>query len=412
MPLPPRLSLIAVNVRPTLIALMLSLAACGGQNDADADARERGGDAPGNDVGARDVPLPDASPDGTGSPDATDGSGEEVDADASHVGDAVELDAGPDTSDADAEADGSGDSALLPGERPCAEDVLGASVTRTPVDIVIFIDTSGSMQEETRTVESSIVQFTNFIAASQLDYRVVLVAAQDVCFPPPLSTAFGCPDRNGPRYAHARISVGSIDGLERTLQGLELVGDFIRPEAQLHIVAVTDDESAMSAATFLDEARTTYGEVVVHGIVATETDGRICCGPRGCGARVGQVYAELASETGGVLASICEADWLETFETIAATVATSASRPCTYEIPEPPGNDAVYDPERANVFYAEPGGDRVLLPRVDDALQCAGRLAWHYDLPEAPTEIQLCPVACELQSAAVAIELGCDTVKE
>lgn len=363
---------------------------------------------------------------GVPSTEDTSGSGSERDVTASDATDAPALDGAAESDGTGVPTDaggpdGAGDtapdtatedteSALLPGERPCAQAVLDASVSRVPVDILIFIDTSGSMGQETQTVVDSIQQFTEFIASSQLDYRVILVGATTICFPPPLSSSVGCPDRNGPRYFHVRLGVASTDGLVRTIEGLDRAESFARPDAQLHVIAVTDDESQISAETFLDDIGVRRTDVVVHGIVATDDNGSVCCGPRGCGARVGNVYARLADTTGGVLASICEADWLPTFQAIAESVATRATRPCEYALPDP-GPDAELDPERANVFYAEPGGDRTLLPAVGSSLECAGRLAWHYDRADAPSRILLCPSACELQSATVSIELGCDTVK-
>ena len=379
-----------------LLLVWSGSASCGAPSDDASTTRSAG--VPGPTDVARDVSASDT--------------GAAVDAHASGddpaPADGTDTLVSPDVTATDAAEDT--ESALLPGERPCAEAVLDANVSRVPVDILIFIDTSGSMVEETQTVVDSVAQFTEFIASSQLDYRVILVGSSAVCFPPPLSSSVGCPDRNGARYYHVRVGVGSRDGLMRTIEGLERASAFTRPDAQLHVIAVTDDDSEVGAEQFLAEVAALRSDVVVHGIVATEDNGAVCCGPRGCGARLGYVYAQLAERTGGVLASICEADWLPTFQSIAESVATRAARPCEYALPDP-GPDAALDPERANVFYAEPGGERRLLPAVASSLACEGRLAWHYDTPDRPSRILLCPSACELQSATVSIELGCDTVK-
>jgi hypothetical protein len=53
-----------------------------------------------------------------------------------------------------------------------------------------------------------------------------------------------------------------------------------------------------------------------------------------------------------------------------------------------------------------------VIPRADAEAQCMTNAAWFYDDPAAPTELRLCPAACELVQAGgtVDIAFGCETI--
>jgi hypothetical protein len=374
------------------------------------------------DGGAEDEPFFDVVQDETGRqlPDAvldddaiTDTSFDDVsEPDALDVGAADGSgDASDDTETIDAESPDTDAGGLLPGERPCAETVLTTETVRRPADIVMFIDTSGSMGQETRTVEANIARFAEFVEASRIDYRVMLIADATVCFPQPLSSENACPDRNGPRYQHTRQRVDSVNGLSVTLNVLRDATPFLREDALLHVIAVTDDDSNLAADDFLTSIRAAGVDPIVHGIIGTaDESGQGCCGLTGCTARIGEEYISLAASTGGVLASICEPDWSEVFDEIALRVATRSAERCMFSIPPLPDNVEL-EPTRANVFYINNFGDQVVLPNLETADGCDGRVGWYYDDPLAPRQLLLCPAACDLRGGEVQIELGCDTIK-
>src|ERR1041384_5394738 len=63
------------------------------------------------------------------------------------------------------------------GDPSCATVPLTAMVTRAPVDIVVVIDNSGSMQDEIDAVEKNLnVNFANILQTSGVDYRVILIS--------------------------------------------------------------------------------------------------------------------------------------------------------------------------------------------------------------------------------------------
>lgn len=355
----------------------------GQPEDMDLDAPPE--DLPPEDLPPEDLPPEDTGPEDTGAPDLPP------------------EDVGP--------ADmGPGDM----GEEPCALARAEAEPVSLPVDIIWFVDNSGSMSQEEELVEDKINAFARFITRSRIDYRVIMITANDLCVPAPLSGG-GCPDTNSERYRHIRQRVESTNGLELVHSTYSQYRDFLRPGAQTHIVAVTDDNARWSASRFLVEMRdlTNPGihyDFKFHSIVAYgDTPLFGCCGFQGCGAGIGETYLSLSQLTGGVTAQLCNEDWDGIFEDIATNVIEGTLLPCHYEIPEPSDQFEEIDPEEVNVIYSDQG-QTSLIPNVDEAADCQGS-AWYYDDPDAPSAVILCPDACGFHSGTVEIEFGCDTVK-
>lgn len=99
----------------------------------------------------------------------------------------------------------------------------------------------------------------------------------------------------------------------------------------------------------------------------------------------------------------------------AMNAIRGAALSCGYLIPQPPpGEEINYN--AINVQYTPNGGMPKLLPQVANPGACpaAPELAWYYDNPGAPTQILLCPGACDTISAdtkgQVDVVVGCDTV--
>jgi hypothetical protein len=82
---------------------------------------------------------------------------------------------------------------------------------------------------------------------------------------------------------------------------------------------------------------------------------------------------------------------------------------CQYVIPV--GGKS--DPTKVNVLFTPDGGGAPLvIKQVKDAASCLGQSAWYYDDPANPTQIMLCPGACDLVTNAkgqVEVVLGCKT---
>src|SRR5262245_47248791 len=89
--------------------------------------------------------------------------------------------------------------------------------TRPQADLIVVVDTSGSMTEEVNELQGSINDFVSVMQASA-DVRVILIAADSsaslgVCVPAPLGSG-SCPsDEALPGYRHVTHPVGSRDAL-------------------------------------------------------------------------------------------------------------------------------------------------------------------------------------------------------
>lgn len=425
--------------RTSMLLLLLAGCAAGTAGDAgpDRDVSEgRGGRQPTADAGGAvdtgtDASSVDASADGSGGADATSPDAASPDASGPDAPDAPDSAAPDATADVAPDAAPDADDDAVGVNDDCEEIVATAEPVFRPVDIVWVIDTSGSMGQEIDVIEREMANFVAFIAESSLDYRVVLIAADPplnpdapdaslgVCLPEPLSGAPGCPDTDSERYRHVREVVGSDEGLEVIAEEWDRFADFLRPGASTHFVVVSDDESGRRAAWFREriDPRVPQG-YTFHSIVSLEEretdcflgicDIEGCEGPYGSAEARGTEYIILSRETGGLEASICDADWAPIFDGIATGVVEGAALPCDYEIPEIPGREVVYD--RVEVTLTTPDAGTVTLERVDDASGCTGSAdQWYYDDNEAPTRVLICPGACGERAGE--LDIGFDCVK-
>jgi hypothetical protein len=153
----------------------------------------------------------------------------------------------------------------------CVDLVFEGEQIIKPADIIIVIDNSGSMSQEINSVEQNInVNFAQILAASQVDYQVIMVTnhgtgSYDVCIGPPLSGTTNC---SGPpieipgQFYHYDVDIQSWDApcsLLDTLYGSAAGGRpaqaasnpnglynngynaFLRTEAVKIFLAITDD---------------------------------------------------------------------------------------------------------------------------------------------------------------------------
>jgi hypothetical protein len=281
------------------------------------------------------------------------------------------------------------------------------------VDMIWFIDTSGSMTAETVWVQQNLNAFAQYIGTQNIDYRVILIgrksgtSALKVCVPPPLAGP-NCSD--GARFRHVDQYVNSHDGLDQTINTYPKWQDFLRKDATKNFIAVTDDNAAKSAAWFKDalakltnpgfSAGFVYHSIVAYGDVPT----------KGCdtGAKTGQIYLELTAETKGFQFKICEKDWSSGFSSLAQGVAASAKPPCSYTLPDPGGGKEI-NPNYALVSYTNDSGKLVYMTKTDGKDQCSSSsLGWYFDNPSKPTQVILCPDTCSaLDGGKIFIDFGC-----
>jgi hypothetical protein len=379
----------------------------GGNGDASTLGDSNSGPA---DTGAGDAVTGDTGPaDGSG---VDDGGADGVSTDASIDDDTSGL--------ADVNLDR--DAGL------CATASANAENATLPVDIIWVVDSSPSMDRSIDLVEANLNAFTARIAASGLSYHVVMVGADrdysfdaqdftEVCVPPPLSAAAGCPDTDSSTYLHVRRGVHSSDSFDKAMDFYPEYRSFLRPGAIAHFVFVTDDDAGFGPGadeflSFLDTATAPgFDRVHVHSIVDL-LDSSLGCGfddTCSCGEERGDEYIAASEATDGTIHSICADDWDPIFDALEETVVEGTTLPCAFALPDV-GEELIVD--RINVLLFDDADVETLVPAVDTAADCDGSSGWYYDNPAAPTAVSLCPAACVGLSGRVEIEFGCATVKD
>ena len=301
----------------------------------------------------------------------------------------------------------------------CAGTEVNADFVTKPSDIIFIVDQSGSMNQETQYVQAKINDFVTLISASNIDYRVVMIASPTssnaICVPPPLG---GPSCGNNTRFRLVNQAVGSTNGPSLALSRYSMYSDFLRPEAAKHFVFVTDDNSSTSAANFTSMVNALqpagmFTGFKVHAIYAYGSGANGCTGTFGSGAADGTVYTTLVTQTMGARGVICTGDWTQVFMDITAAVVSGSQVSCDLTLPMPPAGETL-DPTKVNVKYQMGGvAPGMTLPQVPAAADCAAAGGWFYDDNTTPTKITLCPATCTSvqgdPAANVKVEFGCST---
>ena len=92
----------------------------------------------------------------------------------------------------------------------------------------------------------------------------------------------------------------------------------------------------------------------------------------------------------------------------------SSALACEFGIPPPPGGEVLV-PDEVNFTYTPGGTDMpVTIPRAQDLADCGDEPGWYYDFNPSPTKIILCPASCTTvqndAEAAVAVAFGCQSI--
>lgn len=303
--------------------------------------------------------------------------------------------------------------------------------SRHPVDIVFVVDNSGSMGDEIKQIKDNINAFAGKIGNSGLDYRVFMISQKGtsslaVCVPEPLANA-NCATKTPRFYAIDKV-VSSTDALIKLLSTYDdkdavdpfsVWQKFVRFNSWKIFVAVTDDNSSLSADKFEDQlfAKPPSGifgtkndrKYIFHSIIGWDglnppPTTKKCVSA----ANAGSVYQELSLRTGGIVETICREDWSHILNAIADGVVKNLG--CEFNVPQPP--EGSLDPNLVEVQVSLGGGAPETMPRVLDEASCSLEpTAFYFDSNTAPTKVELCPGACARVSqdpkAAVSVLVGC-----
>ena len=209
-----------------------------------------------------------------------------------------------------------------------------AAAARPPLDVIVVVDTSGSMDEEVTQVQAGLNSFATILQNKGYDLHLILIADATICAPAPLGSG-NCiaGDQNLPGYRHVLLSVGSNDSLDRVLASYPQYSASLRPGSRRVFLEVSDDESDVSPSTFTSQLIATdagFAQFQFHAIVASVDPvcfpvANVCCpGPfpgTPVAAAEGVVYKQLVIQTGGAFYDLCLQDFDPAWPEIAKAIA-------------------------------------------------------------------------------------------
>ena len=246
--------------------------------------------------------------------------------------------------------------------------------TLIPVDVLFVVDNSGSMGVNQTHLAINFDIFMNAFVSSGVDFNMAFITTDSSEFvgdiitrttPDPVGEAIfqissigtrGHSHEKGIEMSYSSVQVGSAAGPG---------GEFLRDDAKLVIVYVTDEDDFSNTVTpILAEAYFRSLKAGTDMIVAHAVAGDI---PYGCtgngGAQPGFKYSELVGRFAGTYLSICSADWGTPMETLARDSITEDA----FHLTEKPIEstievyvngvryyDWVYDPSAGSIVFSIP----------------------------------------------------------
>jgi hypothetical protein len=275
-----------------------------------------------------------------------------------------------------------------------------AASVAAPVDLVVAIDTSGSMSgrlaEVTHWLRELDVALLNAGGRNQL---VVVVNPEALRAKAPAASWL----RDS--GAELKSNIGSNDAL-----GVLLAPEVapwlprLRPGARVHLVLVTDDDPARGLpATFVARLTRLAGGALgteaapafrLHALLGFLADppGQVLAADAPvrearCGVAAGLDYQKLVTRTGGLRASVCDRESRQAFtQALLASFTETSSRPCSLKLPDGARVTAVraegqtlsrasltgWDCLHGSSAYATRGAQLVLCPETCAAAADAG----------------------------------------
>lgn len=169
-------------------------------------------------------------------------------------------------------------------------------------DVIVVVDTSGSMTEEANAVRAALNSFAATIQSTPVDLHLILIGTGTVsvnlCIPAPLGSGVCPADDALPVFRHVQQTVSSNDALSRILATYPQWSGSLRPGASTAVIVLSDDDSSMSSSQF-----DSLFQALNPGLPGY-TFHAMAAGSAACGI-TGMVYAQLANLTGGVFSNLC-----------------------------------------------------------------------------------------------------------
>jgi hypothetical protein len=351
--------------------------------------------------------------------------GDDSEADGSEGGDKLDLGPGVDVA-----PDTEGDA--------CVAASLEPELGFAPIDVIVIIDSSDSMDGARAAVEQSINgDFAEILGASGLDYRVILIGAYPwICVEPPLGGApcdphpatpaatpvffpYSGATGSGNFFANLLAFYAEPDPYDLAPGGFS---QWLRPGARKIFVGMTDGNSmtdnhdvglqwdaellALAPEQFGTAAARNY---VFHTFVSMPANEPVTTpwSPGDPIAGHGQALQVVSVTSGGLRFPLGhDESFGVVFQEIATGVVESTPIACEFPVPTTPDGEAI-DPDTVEIDYRSGGGPPSVLHQVVDATACVADGFWI-----AGGIIHLCPAACApIQAdpaALLEVRYGCD----
>lgn len=341
----------------------------------------------------------------------------------------------------------------LPDGEECVSESAEAQLTAKPVDVIVFVDTSSSMEPVSTSVEMNLGHLLTAITEIEnSDVRVILVAAYGagaaVCVPAPLGPDDCAPPGPlaplGPQLFQYSVGLGSgtfLDLVIDTYTGEQAANPNVydgaapqgwktwaRPEALEVMIGITDAASMSTNATLGDTfdanllalAPEQFGTADARNYVMHAITGIYHTDPpvpypasepiivSECEGEPGQPLQEVAIITGGLRFGVCDSDYYgDLFDDIGVGAAELTPVACDFAIPDAPPGETL-DPDTFEVEYFPGGVDpSEILHQVPSEADCEAEAFW-----VDAASIHLCPVVCDIvqldEMARVDVHYGCD----
>ena len=322
-------------------------------------------------------------------------------------------------------------------EGGCGAEVTAPAPSKA-IDIIWIVDASVSMLDEQQRIAENLTRFADTITAADLDVHILMLTTAAtipvVCVPPSTDPAANTALNGDPRYFFIETLVDSNNPLDIAISQFSRYQMYLRPEATTHFVFVSDDESrygglldpGQRSAAFQGEMTGLLGHTFYSHTISspgpTPCIPALCTPPMSTGfvcdivaaicttSSPGLSYWQLAEDTGGLAASICEGDWSAIFNPLTEAIVSTAPLPCSYTIPPAPLGMEL-NKDKVNVSFSPTGGEKVTWPRAGTVQDCVDNLAWYFDDDSGrPKEVKLCPAACTLAELGGTLDLsfGCE----
>jgi len=328
----------------------------------------------------------------------------------------------------------------------CAVLSSQATLEKSPVDIIIVVDNSGSMSNEIKGIQTNInTNFATIIGASGLDYRVILIgkhgdadADQSICIDKPLSgnmtcTPPGMKPVNTANFFHYSTEIDSHNSLVKIIStynqadpsGAGATGwsGWLRPSAYKTFIEITDDEATgnistgkpANAANFDDALLAlvpkNFGDATkrnykFHSIIGLKENSPAttawaptdplqttkCTAPAADAAppAVGTNYQNLSIMTGGLRYPICQYQNFDAvFKAVAMGVIASGQVACDFAVPMSPDGKTISLEQIAVAYTPGAGGATQYFKQSTTSAACVAD-SFYVDAGR----IYLCPATC------------------